>query len=139
MRFSHRTMITLSGLVWLAVGLVLLPLGLRFLAQEENITLSIGLIVLGLTVGYFKGKKVLAKVAVAQATRIATLPNPAPVSQLYTPRYYLLLASMIGLGMAVKWLPLPVRGFIDVAVGSALINGAMTFFRLCGKASQTES
>jgi len=50
----------------------------------------------------------------------------------------------MGLGMGIRYfgVPVDVRGLIDVAVGSALINGAMLYFRvgvqkkiICDKAS----
>jgi hypothetical protein len=38
---------------------------------------------------------------------------------------------MMMLGMIFRYLPIPidVRGFIDLAIGSALMNGAMLYFR----------
>jgi hypothetical protein len=38
---------------------------------------------------------------------------------------------MMALGLVFRFLPIPIdlRGLIDVAIGSALINGAMLYFR----------
>ena len=42
--FRHRTLIIISGLIWLAVGLFLLPLGLRLVMESAQMhsVVSIG-------------------------------------------------------------------------------------------------
>lgn len=127
---SHKTLIVLSGLLWFAIGAWLLPLGLRFLVEGElPDSIKITLIVFALFIGYFKGKKVLGKSAQRGIQRILSLSNPAPLSQIYPPLYYLLLASMILIGFLAKFLPLDLRGFIDTAIGAALIHGSMVYFK----------
>jgi hypothetical protein len=39
---------------------------------------------------------------------------------------------MVLLGLVIRFLPIPIdaRGLVDVAIGSALINGAMLYFRV---------
>jgi hypothetical protein len=151
-KLSHRSLIIISGLVWFVVGCGLLQLGLSFLMQtvqanpielqgslsaylgsllggvQEAVVLLIGI---GMLVGYFKGRYVLGKSARAGINRILSLPNPTPLSSIYSAKYYILLAGMVGLGMSIKFLgvPLDVRGAIDVAIGAALINGAMVYFQ----------
>lgn len=147
---SHATLIFLSGLVWLGVGALLLPIGLNFIVSTlliENSHHSYPVlsfissyagdvesaaliwIAIMLWVGFLKGRKVFSKSVSKSVSRITSLPNPAPLSKMYTPGYYLLIALMILIGMAAKSLPLDVRGGIDVAVGVALINGAILYFR----------
>lgn len=150
-KVNHVTMIVLSGLVWLVVGCFLLPLGLNFIVgsilKENLITVhrpvldflapfaggvdsaALLWIVFALLVGFFKGRYVFAKTVQRSVTRILALPNPAPLSQIYPLAYYILLGSMILLGVLVRFAPLDVRGGVDVAVGAALINGAMLYFR----------
>jgi hypothetical protein len=43
----------------------------------------------------------------------------------------MLMGIMILLGLSMKWLGLPIeiRGTIDVAIGSALMNGGIAYFR----------
>lgn len=150
-KFSHSALIFLSGLIWFAVGCLLLTLGLNFIvdtllidniAQPHPVLLFLAKytdsiesaalvwIAFALLIGFLKGRKVLSKSVNKSVNRILTLPNPANLSQIYTPSYYLLLGAMVGLGILVRFTPLDVRGGIDVAVGSALINGAMLYFRL---------
>lgn len=148
--FSHATLISLSGLVWLLVGVVLLPLGLNFVVDSLLIENSLQShpvlnflapyvggqesaalvwISIALLIGYLKGRKVFAKSVNRSVNRILTLPNPAPLSKIYTPGYYILLGSMILLGILMRFTPMDVRGGVDIAVGSALINGAVLYFR----------
>ena len=84
-----------------------------------------------LMIGYLKGKHVLGKSAVRGIERIRAFPNPTSLGNIYSAKYYVLLAIMIGLGLSIKYLGLPhdVRGAIDVAIGAALINGALIYFR----------
>jgi len=149
LKFNHKVLMIISGMIWVAVGLFLLPFGLHLLVEStkqqfsypliellrpllgssENVIIL--LIALGLSIGYVKGKYVLGKSAKRCVKRIVSFPNPTSIANIYSPGYYLLLGLMIGLGMSIKFFGVPndVRGFIDVTIGSALINGAMIFFR----------
>ncbi|MBA3722164.1 MAG: hypothetical protein H0W88_07175 [Parachlamydiaceae bacterium] len=148
---SHTTLITISGVIWLGIGCFLLSLGLNFLVAsilQENLattsrpiidniapyiggldTAVIVLICLGLFIGYTKGKYIFAKTVQKGVNRIKSLPNPVSISQIYTKKYYILLGAMFLIGFVVKFAPLDVRGLVDVAIGSALINGAVLYFR----------
>ncbi len=149
-KVSHSTLIFLSGFAWLAIGCFLLPLGLNFIVAsllKENAAqphpilyflapyaggldaAALVLIACALLIGFLKGRTVFSKSVKRSVSRILTLPNPAPLSKIYTPSYYLLLGSMVLLGVLVRYTPLDVRGAVDVIVGSALINGAMLYFR----------
>lgn len=150
-KVGHTMLIFVSGLVWLAVGCFLLPLGLNFIVESilsENLRTQphpilnflapyaggveqavLTLIALALLIGFMKGRYVFAKTVQRSVSRILSLPNPVSLSKIYTPQYYLLLGSMVLLGVLVRFLPLDVRGAVDVIIGSALINGAMLYFR----------
>ncbi|MBS4165929.1 MULTISPECIES: hypothetical protein [unclassified Neochlamydia] len=155
LKLSHKALIVFSGIIWLAVGSFLLSLGLNFLlhaAQDMHVleknsypllnlfssifsnaeNIIVFLIALGLIIGYSKGRYVLGKAAVKGVERIYSLPNPTYLQNIYDSKYYILLAGMMGLGFSMKYLGIPadIRGLIDVAIGSALINGAMIYFRL---------
>lgn len=149
LKLSHVRLIVISGLVWLAVGAGLLPFGLKLLiasTQPGNSTplvnllspylggeqqVALMLVAIGMFVGYWKSKKVLSKTVVRSVMRIRSLPNPTSIFKIYAPGYYVLLGGMMGLGMSMQYfgIPIDIRGAIDVAIGSALINGAMTYFR----------
>ncbi|MDP1880613.1 MAG: hypothetical protein Q8K60_06710 [Parachlamydiaceae bacterium] len=151
LKLSHTSLIVISGLIWLIVGCVLLPLGLNFIVDgvlKENFNASthpildffipiaggveqaaLLLIACALAIGFMKGRYVFGKSVQRSVTRILTLPNPESILKLYSFPYLMLLGSMFLLGYIVKFLPLDVRGCVDVVIGSALINGAVLFFR----------
>lgn len=149
----HTSLIVISGLIWFAIGSFLMMMGLNFLMNSlviENQTSQplldwmlpyfgsletavLALIFLALSVGYFKGKFVLGKSAKKGIERLGRFPNPTALSNIYSAKYYILLAIMIGLGISFKYLGIStdVRGLVDIAVGSALVNGSMFYFRAC--------
>ncbi len=94
-------------------------------------------IAVALFVGFIKGRHVLSKSVNRSVQRILALPNPTNLMKIYTTSYYFLLGSMVLLGMLIRFAPQDVRGGIDIAVGSALINGALLYFRQAWSARQT--
>lgn len=145
MKLSYRTSILFSGCLWLVVGVFLLSKGLGFviLAEKEGILKSLSLFIgsqekaalfvisSALLVGFIKGRFILSKTVKRIVTRIYGLPSPVVLKDLYPKSYYLLLGAMVLLGFVMRWLPIGagVRGFIDIAIGSALINGAILYFK----------
>ncbi len=147
MKLRHGLAISLSGALWFCIGFLLLMKGFYLVLQgsgEPSFLLSgmislggdkeqgsLLLIIGGLLVGFFKGRVVLGKTAGRVIARIATLPNPCALTSIYSRSYVLLLSSMVLLGMSFKWIPMPydLKGFIDVAIGSALVNGSAFYFR----------
>ena len=152
MKFSKTTWIAISGGVWFVVGVGLMTLGLRFIVQKAELghgdTTSLiarlapsmggrdhaamGLITVALLIGFMKGRFVLVKTVQRVVHRILSLAEPVQFRQVYGRGYLFLIGGMILLGMSLKWLPVPieVRGAVDVAVGAALINGSMAYFRV---------
>ena len=147
MNLTHRNWIAISGFVWLAVGAFLLYKGLHLISdgivKTDTLCFKMqglfgtpqqsgtALIAAGLFIGFIKGRFVLSKTVRRVALRISSLPLPIRFSSVYAPSYWILIGSMVALGMILRFLPIPVdlRGFIDTAIGSALINGAMLYFR----------
>ena len=154
MKLSHAKLIMISGLVWFGIGIYLLNLGLNLLfggvlspeLSNSNYpllralspytgsleTAALVLVIIALFVGYYKGRYVLGKSAQRGVDRIRSFSNPAPLHHIYSGKYYILLGSMVVLGISIKYMGLSndVRGVIDAIIGSALINGAMIYFRL---------
>ena len=151
MRFSHRTLIFISGGIWLLVGILLLTRGIsllmftlaktgapfplldfltRFVGRREEGVLL--LVALGLGLGFAKAKWVLAKSAHRVVKRIFSLSPPVALAKVYSLSYLLLLLGMIVLGISMKWIGLPfdIRGLVNLFVGSALVNGAFVYFRI---------
>jgi hypothetical protein len=151
MNLSKKTWLVISGVMWLGIGVMLLMKGLRLIVacaeQTEgaapllNSIFSLAgsrqqgslLLICGaLFVGFIKGRTVLAKTVKRIAEKIHLHPETLiPLKQVYDKRYWIVLGVMMGLGMLFRFLSIPkdIHGFIDVAIGSALINGAMLYFR----------
>ena len=126
---THRTWIYISGLIWAVVGFALLYKGLGILSRAVSPETASWWIAAGLLVGFIKGRFVFAKTVQRMSSRIASLPLPIRIRDVYSKGYWILLGSMMLLGFALRFVPLEWRGFIDVAVGSALINGALLYFK----------
>lgn len=151
LKVSHSMLVMISGLVWLAVGSFLLPLGLKLLVTSAALgqidaypllswmsshvggaqNAALILITLGLIIGQLKGRKVLSKSIHRSVKRIKTFPNPTSITNLYGYGYLILFASMIALGISIRYFGVPndIRGLIDVAVGAALVQGSILYFR----------
>ncbi len=152
MGLSKTVWIIISGAIWFIVGIGLLTLGLNFIVFKAQIDFTdttsliaklapivggrdqaaLALITIGLILGFIKGRYVLGKTVKRVSERIITLSQPIRFSQVYSRGYLMLIGGMILLGISMKWLGIPteIRGLIDVAIGSALMNGAMAYFRV---------
>ncbi|MGC1877871.1 MAG: hypothetical protein WA678_00680 [Rhabdochlamydiaceae bacterium] len=150
MHLSKTTWIAISGVIWFIVGMGLLTLGLNFIVYKahnfETGSLiskiapfaggreqaALALIAIGLIIGFVKGRYVLVKTVRRVVERILKLPSPVKISQVYSRGYLFLIGGMVLLGLSMKWLGFPeeIRGTIDVAIGAALMNGAIAYFRI---------
>jgi hypothetical protein len=154
-KLKHPPIIVLAGLIWLAIGVFLLSVGLKLIvltAKQVDAGISVTapifnaapslvgsaetastlLIAIALFVGYFKGKFVLMKSALRVVHRIKSHPEPMSIHKVYSPKFLILIAIMISLGLLIKYLNVPgdIRGGIDVTIGAALISGSLAYFRL---------
>jgi hypothetical protein len=157
-RVSHSQLYTISGLVWLMIGAFLLNLGLGLITKGFTSSLfafegyspffvwvaasmngfenaALLFIIAALLLGYFKGRLVLHKVALESGSRIASLENPTTLSRLYAKKNLIVMGSMILLGALFRYFGVPhdFRGFFATAVGTALLQGSLTFFQLARK------
>lgn len=149
MRFGHVPAIILSGAIWLAIGCFLTFKGLvyfshAFVATSHGPLLDLYqnlfhekergamfLIFTSLVFGVFKGRLVLSKTVVKSVKRLLLIPGPLGIRDLFPVSYVILIMSMMSLGLLLRFLPIKfdIKGFVDLAVGSALINGAFLYFK----------
>lgn len=154
MRLKSQSAILLSGVLWMGIGILLLTKGIRYLVDAGNAVINgtqngfslikklseytknpeqaaLILICAALFVGFFKGRVVFKKTVNRVVDRIRSQPSPISIKSIYSKGYLFLIGGMMCMGMVFKFLPLPldVKGFIDFAIGSALINGSMLYFR----------
>lgn len=97
---------TMAGVLWLGIGLMLATRGVfQFLAAQEMgagagaIALAAGL---GLVIGFAKGRFVLSKTARKNKNRIAELPDPVKPWQVFSVKFYPLIAVMMGMGIGIR-------------------------------------
>lgn len=126
--------IVLSGAVWLLVGGFLLSMGLYLLILQPSLQsreLTMLLVSLGLVLGFMKGRFILSKTAQKAVKKVLLIAEPISFFQVYPPIYLGLIASMMLLGIGLKWLEIAshIRGIIDTAVGFALINASIIYFQ----------
>lgn len=144
---KHRGWIVLSGIFWLLMGGMLLRKGLSFLVQGVLTPHSLcdrfqgifgspsqtgtALLVIALVIGFLKGRLVLSKTVAKMVQRILSLELPIRFVDVYPRSYWFLIGGMMSLGVILRFgfIPIDLRGMIDVAVGSALLNGSLLYFR----------
>lgn len=151
MRVGHVAGIIISGVVWLAIGCLLTfkgvflavgsilsfqatshPLVAFFNQFFQHIERSVTcLVFIAIVVGMIKGRFVLAKTVNRFVKRILLIPSPLGFKDLFPWQYLMLIGSMMCIGMLLRFLPISrdIKAFIDLAVGSALINGAFLYFK----------
>jgi uncharacterized protein YacL len=118
------------GSLWFAVGAMLLTKGVRFLSEGPKIT-AVFLAIAALVIGLFKARFVLAKAASKMIARLDSFSDTIPLKQLFTVRYCLILGLMAALGITLRILHLrpTIHGFIDLAIGSALLSSSFIYFK----------
>ncbi len=150
MKISPFQALLMSFATWLGIGILLLYKGLTIFMstlevgftaswmaplvyftgdQEYAVLLCISF---ALFLGFLKGKFVLKKTVTRISARFFSFQRPMSLKEVY-PRYYLLIILvMMSMGMFFKFIPIAseFKGMIDVAVGAALINGSLQYFRM---------
>ncbi len=159
MRLKRISAITTLGVMWFGIGVFLLYKGIFLLMQalvtDRGVLIPklkgiastpdyavMFLLSVSLLLGMLKGRFVLGKTARKTVSKILQTPEPIAVKEVFSFKYVVIIAFMISLGMTMNrsGLAFDIRGVIDVAVGSALIQGGMQYFRsalqirsICGK------
>lgn len=138
----------------MGIGILLLTKGIGYLVEGGNAVLNgthqgfslikklaeytkdpqqaaLLLICAALFIGFLKGRFVFKRTVNRVVDRIRKQPDPVSLKKIYSKGYFFLLGGMMCMGMVFKILPFPldVKGFIDFAIGAALINGSMLYFR----------
>ena len=103
---------------WMCGAIALLSKGCSLLWLSE---LMLPLAIIGFAIGWAKGRWVLSKTARRMIGRIPHLPQPIRLRDAVPLSYLALIGVMVGLSMALRWLPGDLRGVVDLAVGTALL------------------
>ena len=129
--------------IWSAVGLMLIWRGLPYagLREDPNIVALAGTstwiaLAIALVLGVGKGMSALRKGARRAATHIERQGEHAPFWSVFSPVMYILVAFMIGLGLALRLAPYDavakawVVGILYPSVGVALLIGGQHVRRI---------
>jgi len=154
LKLSHSQLVGASGVVWLLMGFFLVQYGAQlligsipipdpfvswahpfleilspFAGSRQNVAV---LIVLGCMVtGHIKCRYVLSRSIRRGTARILSLPNPAPLYQIYSFRYYFLIGLMIFLGFLLRntGTPNDFRAACYLSIGFGMLRGSMLYFK----------
>jgi hypothetical protein len=121
---TQTAAIRLTGLFWLIMSSFLLFKGFSLLSPS--------LLILGCVVGMLKGYFIMKRTALRISNRILEQSLPLSLKTIYPLSYWFLIALMASLGLFFNLLALPpiIRGVIDTAVGTALLFGAIFYFKI---------
>ncbi len=135
---SVRGHLAIAAVLWTVVGAGLLTMGavfwfhLPYLGFLDRYHFLVGGMALG--VGLLKGQFVLNRTANRVIDRVQDLAEPNPlksVFQMFGWKTILLILSMMGIGVALRWagVSFEVRGLIYLAVGLALLWSSRCYWR----------
>ena len=148
MKLSHRQCLVAAGLIWCVVGVYLTQLGAKLLVAAIDLNTAfllplysslvpdrsmavVILFFLAIAIGQLKAKYILSKSVHRMLNRLEKLPEPCSLFEAWGKPYIYLIVAMMGLGMAMRFFSVApdLRGFIDVAVGLALLQASFSYFR----------
>jgi len=132
---SRKQHLQTAALLWILVGAMLIARGTVWvLADRHTHWLFAVILPLATVAGIVKGAAVLSKSATRAAARIRLLAERTPVWQLYSPSMYLLVAGMIVLGIACRWVGAHwhIAGYVGILyciIGVGLITGSRAYWQ----------
>lgn len=128
---DRRYLSLISGLIWLAIGVMLSALAYRWLSAyqgEKQYLYAIAGVVLALTIHHFGFLRLVDK----NMGRINTLEEQTCLFAFMSWRSYILVIIMISMGIILRHSKIP-RNFLSVlyiGIGLALILSSIRYLRL---------
>lgn len=128
---KHWFYVNLTGIIWLIGGSKLILKGIKLLEISHLNMSSLVLVFLAAVVGTLKNIFVLKKTIKRVIARITSLTIPIAAYKVYDKRFYILVGLMIMISffMDILRVPCTVRGFVDFAIGFALLQGSLRYFK----------
>ncbi len=124
----------LAGLActfWAVLGVWLTVRGVEaFLLIEDAIALALAGVV-ALWIGWYKGSRILGRLAVKNLKRLRGIPQPSPLYRMFSGTSWLLVAFFACVGISMRFLPMAdsVRGAVLLGVGLAMLTGVGYYLR----------
>jgi hypothetical protein len=118
-----------AGLIWAGVGSMLAWIAYGWLS-EMSVALAAGLAAFGIALGVAGTATVFARVSRMNIARISRAPDIACVFSFQAWEGYLVMTFMIGLGVALRHLPVPpeIKAPVYVGVGISLAASSVRYF-----------
>lgn len=127
---SRHWLFALAGLMWSAVGVMLLWRSWAWISAMDSLWRT-GVAVAGLAIAiafyYFMFTNTVAK----NIRRLCGLPDPVSILAFNSPKGYILIIVMIGLGIALRHSSLDRRilAVVYVGMGGALFLASLHFYK----------
>ena len=131
---NRRWLYLISALLWECVGVMLCFRAYGWLESEKTgYALGLGLagIVIGVLIAQFKFSKIVKR----NIKRIAALREQESIFAFQSPMSYLLIAFMMGLGIALRHSPLPepYLAVLYIGIGLGLFLSSLRYYRHVGE------
>ncbi len=125
---DRRWLYAIAAVAWSGAGLILLGWTVRWLV-DVSVPVEIGLGVAGALTAGVAGHFLFGRIVLRNIRRIAEGPDRASVFAFQPFKSYVVMASMIALGVVLRHssLPRPALAVVYEAIGGALL-GASTFY-----------
>ena len=125
------------GLMWIAVAVMLYARSASYFVAVQDTAKQAGLLAVALVIGGAKGWFVLRKSSKRLITRIESMPGKQGVWTIWHPVFIVLIALMIGFGVALRKFAGPTYPSVVVlvyfGVGAALAVSSIHFFQAAGR------
>lgn len=131
LKANAPTLAALACAFWAAIGVWLTWRGLEAAfgaATPFAVGLALGF---GAFIGWYKGTRVLGKLALKNLKRLRGLPQPSPLHHMFSRASWIVILFFTCVGISLRFVPmsLGVRGAILTGVGSAMLVGAAYYVR----------
>jgi hypothetical protein len=128
---SGRTLLLLQGLVWIAVGSLLLRLAAGWLGERHPAHLG-ALVAAGVVAALLIHHFGFLRVVDRNLARIRPLEDRRCVFSFMSWRSYLMVGVMMGMGFALRHshLPRPHLAMLYIAIGLALVLSSVRYLRV---------
>ncbi len=128
---DKRLLLALSGIIWSIVGIILCNLAIDWLSQathQKSILLALTGVVLALLIHHFGFLRLVDR----NIERILPMKEKVCVFAFQPWKSYLIIAIMVGLGIALRHSPLPkpYLSVIYIGFGGAMVLSSIRYFRV---------
>lgn len=131
LRFNGPVLAACAGVFWAAIGVMLTARGVISTMAAESATAMAAAAAVGAFIAWYKGTRILAKLAVRNLQRLRGIPQPSPLIAMFSKPSWLVIAFFVAVGIGLRYVPMAagVRGAILLGVGGAMLVGAATYVR----------